>query len=186
MRTMIPVGQISAEQLDSLRESIEADLIRLARLARPQTQDWVCRQLLPWTDLALVGGPAAGALTDFWGTQVLVASTALIYVNNVLADNEFVGIYGLNLRDINPCIIKVLFQTGAAASTLGALNCEQMYGQMIPEVVTPEYYYYAGGSTVYIQVIPDAVGKAVGADGVADHLILLGLMCKPAGEVVSF
>jgi len=39
---------------------------------------------------------------------------------------------------------------------------------------------------VYVEVIPDAVGKAVGGDGVADHIILLGLMCKPAGEVVSF
>jgi len=185
MRTMIPVGQLSTDQLDRLREDIEFDLMTKAKKARPQTGNWICRQLLPWTDLALVGGPAAGVLTDFWGTQVLVASTALIYVNHQLQDDEFVGIYGLNIRDVNPSIIKVLFQTGAAASTYGAINVEQMYGQLIPEIVTPEYYYYPGGSTVYVQVIPDAVGKAVGADGVADHLILLGMMVKPAGEVLS-
>jgi hypothetical protein len=188
MRSLVPSYQLEPGMADNLRENIEADLLQKAITARPAVgaRNWIVRELLPWTDLTIVSAGQAGPLTDFWGCGVMAASTALIYVNTVLADNEFVGIYGVNIRDTNPCTIKVLFQTGAAASTLANWNIERLYGQMYPEGITPEYMYYSGGSTVYVVLIPDAVGKAVGADGVADHVILIGLIAKPAGEVVSF
>jgi hypothetical protein len=188
MRSLVPSAQLAPGMSDGLRESIEIDLLQKAMLARPQVgaKNWIVRELLPWTDLGIVSAGQAGPLTDFWGCGVMAASTALVYVNNILADNEFVGIYGINIRDTNPATIKVLFQTGAAASTLANWNVERVYGQQYPEAITPEYMYYSGGSTVYVQLIPDAVGKAAGADGVADHVILIGLIAKPAGEVVSF
>jgi len=188
MRSLILSDQVAPGMIDSLRESIEADLRQNAMTARPQVgaKNWIVRELLPWTDLAIVSAGQAGPNTDYWGCTVLVASTPLVYVNHALSDNEFVGIYGINIRDTNPATIKILFQTGAAASTLAAWNVERMYGARYPEGVTPEYMYYSGGSTVYVALIPDAVGKAVGADAVADHVILIGLIAKPAGEVVSF
>jgi len=188
MRSLILSDQVAPGMIDSLRESIENDLLHNAMTARPQVgaKNWIVRELLPWTDLAIVSAGQAGPLTDFWGTGVLAASTALIYVNHVLQDNEFVGIYGINIRDTNPATIKMQFQTGAGASTLAAWNVERIFGARYPEGVTPEYLYYSGGSTVYVVVTPDTVGKAAGADGVADHIILIGLIAKPAGEVVSF
>lgn len=188
MRSLIPSYQLAPGQVDQLRESIEADLLQKARTARPaiSTNNWIVRELLPWTDLVIVSAGQAGANTDFWGCGALVASTPLVYVNRVLPDNAFVGIYGINVRDVNPATIKVLFQTGAGASTMANWNVERLYGQLYPEGVTPEYIYYSGGSTIQIQLVPDAVGKAAGADGVADHVILIGLIARPAGEVVSF
>lgn len=185
-RTLIPLSLISPEQLDVLRESIEADLMQAARAARPDVKLWKARQLLPWTDLNITSAGQANALTDFWGCGALVASTALVYVNHILSDNEFVAIFGVSIRDTAPCVIKMLFQTGAGASTKGSLNVESMYGSREPTLVTPEYFYYPGGATVFIQLIPDAVGKAAGADGVSDHVLLEGLMCMPAGEVISY
>ncbi len=188
MRSLKPVGQLTPEMVDALVEDIQRELLAKAKAARPQVRasDWVVRQVLPWTDLGIVSAGQAGALTDYWGCTTLVASTNLIYVNHRLDDNEFVALYGVNIRDVNPCVIKILFQTGAGASTMAAWNVEHLYGQLIPEGVTPEYLYYAGGSTVQVQLTPDSVGKAVGADAIADHVILLGLIAKPAGEVVSF
>lgn len=188
MRSLVLSEQLAPGQLDSLRESIEADLLQKARTARGQTKpgNWVVRELLPWTDLNITSAGQAGALTDFWGCTTLVASTALTYVNHVLNDDEFVGIYGVNIRDTNPAVVKMLFQTGAGASTMANWNIERIYGARVPEGVTPEYLYYSGGSTVFIQLIPDSVGKAVGADAIADHVILIGLIAKPVGEVLSF
>lgn len=185
MRTLIPVRQISPEQHDFVRESIETDLLKKAAMARSEITDWRVRQLLPWTDLGIVSAGQAGTLTDFWGCGALVASTALIYVNHILENTEFIAIYGIQIRDTNPAVIKALFQTGVAASTMAHFNIENMYAAQEPELITPEYLYYAGNARVYVQLIPDAVGKAVGADGVSDHVVLLGLMCQPAGEVIS-
>jgi len=175
--------------IDQLYESVSLDLVVKARAARPavRPQDWIVRQLLPWTDLRIVLAGQAGVATDFWGTGALVASTPVTYVNRVLPDNQFVGILGFNIRDVAPATIKLLFQTGVGASTLANVNVEQIFSDaQTPEAVFPEYLYYAGGSTVFIQVIPDAIGKAVGADGVADHIILLGLIAGPAGDILSF
>jgi len=194
MRSLVLSEQVAPGAIDDLRESIEADLLKKARMARPQVDataiagktNWVTRELLPWQDLRIVLAGQAGALTDFWGCGVMVASTAIVYVNRLLPDNQFVAIYGINIRDTNPATIKTLFQTGAGASTLAAWNVERLYGARVPEGITPEYMYYSGGSTIQVQLIPDTVGKAVGADGVADHVILIGLIAMPAGEVVSF
>jgi len=187
MRTLVGVTQISTAQLDSLREGVEADLIVQAARALPNVKGWLVRQLLPWTDLVIVSAGQAGALTDYWGCGALVASTALIYVpNTILPINRFVGIYGVAIRDTNPAVVKIIFQTGAGASTKANWNIEHMYHLREPELVTPEYMFYAGQETIQIQLIPDAVGKAVGADGVSDHVILTGLVCMPAGEIISF
>lgn len=189
MRTYRLIRQATPEMIDQLYESVGADLVRKAIAARPavKPQDWIVRQLLPWTDLRVVLAGQAGVNTDFWGTGALVASTPVTYVNRVLPDNQFVGILGFNVRDITPCAIKLLFQTGVGASTLANVNIEQIFGDaQAPEALFPEYLYYGGGSTVFIQVIPDAIGKAAGTDGVGDHIILLGLIAGPAGEILSF
>ena len=187
MRSFVGVTQISTAQLDKLREDIEADLIVQAAKSLPNVGNWRVRDLLPFTDLAIVSAGQAGALTDFWGCGALVASTALIYVpNTVLQANEFVAIYGVAIPDTNPSVVKILFQTGAGASTKADINLEHMYYCREPEIVTPEYMFYAGQDTIQITLIPDAVGKAVGADGVSDHVILRGLICKPAGDVISY
>ena len=186
MRKLIPVSQLDPAQIDSLRERVELDLKRMAMAKLGGNEgDWKCRDLLPWTDLTIVSAGQAGATTDFWGTAALVASTMLVYVNHKLDSDEFIGIYGVALRDTDAASLKLLFQTGAAASTLAALGLEELMSSDIPIAVTPEAIYYPGDSTVYIQIMPDAVGKAVGADGVADHLVLVGLMCTKAGEVIS-
>jgi len=186
MRTLIPVKQLSTQQLDDLREYVEADLKKKAAIDHPAVKDWVSRQLLPWTDLVIVHAAQAGILTDFWGCGAQVASTLLVYVpNTALRNTQYVGIYGINIRDTNPAVIKILFQTGGGASTLGNWNVEHIYGQEVPEAVTPEYIYYPGNSIIQIQLLPNTVGKAVGADGVSDHVVLIGLICQPAGEVVS-
>jgi len=185
VRTLIPISTVSPQQLDILREEMERGLIEKARGARGEVKDWVVRQLLPWTDLAIVSAGQAGALTDFWGCGAQVASTAVVYVNHLLDANEFVAIYGIAIRDTNPAVIKVLMQTGAGASTLANWNVEILYGSREPEAICPESIVWGGQETVFIQLIPDAVGKAVGADGVSDHVVLVGLICKPAGEVVS-
>ncbi len=188
MRSLVLSDQLAPGQIDLLREDIERGLLQKARTARPQVRpdNWIVRELLPWTDLNITSAGQAGATTDFWGCGALTASTNLTYVNHVLDDNEFVGIYGINIRDTNPATVKTIFQTGAGASTLANWNIERIYGSRYPEGVTPEYIYYSGGSTVFVVLTPDAVGKAVGADGVADHIILIGMIAKPAGEVVSF
>jgi len=186
MRQLIPVSQTTPEQLDKLREGVEANLILNAQRAHPEVKEWKTRQLLPWTDLVIVGAGQAGNATDFWGCQVLVASTPLVYVNNTrLQDTQFIGIYGIQIRDVNPCVIKVMFQTGAGASTKANWNVEIMYGSREPHLVTPEYIYYGGSEVVLVTLIPDTVGKAVGPDGVSDHVILEGLICMPAGDVIS-
>jgi hypothetical protein len=188
MRSLKPIKQLTPEMIDSLVEDIQRDLVKKAMAARPQVrpQDWIVRQVLPWTDLGITSAGQAGATTDYWGCTTLVASTLLTYVNHRLDDNEFVALYGVNIRDVNPCVVKMLFQTGAGASTVANWNVEHLYGQEVPEGVTPEYLYYGGGSTCQIQLLPDSVGKAVGADAIADHVVLLGLIAKPAGEVVSY
>lgn len=185
MRVLIPVTQISPQQLDVVRESIEAELLMKAQRAKPDVEQWRVRQLLPWQDLRIVSAGQAGVLTDFWGVGALVASTALIYVNRQLDVDDFVAIYGVEIRDTNPSVIKILFQTAGQASTKAAWNLESIYASREPVAICPEYLYYGGQATIVVQLIPDAVGKAVGADGVSDHVVLLGLVASPVGKVIS-
>lgn len=186
MRKLIPIDQVSPEQLDSLRESIEADLINRAAKSRTDVAAWRVRDLLSFTDLAIVSGGQGALTANYWGCGALVASTALIYVPNTqLASNEFVGIYGIAIRDANPAIIEVLMQTGAGASTKARWNIEDLYASLQPVGVTPEWIYYKGQDLVQVTLIPNTVGKAAGADGVSDHIELVGMMCMPAGEVIS-
>lgn len=186
MRKLIPINQVSPEQLDSLRENVEAELMNKAAREKPTITKWATRDLLSFIDLGITSAGQGAATANFWGCGALTASTLLVYVNHKLDADEFVAIYGAAIRDTNPAIIEILMQTGAAASTKARWNVEELYGSLQPIGVTPEWIYYKGDETVYIQLFPDAVGKAVGADGVADHIELIGLMCKPAGEVVSF
>lgn len=186
MRSLVPTEQLAPGMADSLREAIEADLIAKASKDKPTQTNWVVRELLPWTDLNITSAGQAGSTTDYWGTGALTASTPLVYVNHKLDDDQYVAIYGVNIRDTLPSTINVVFQTGNAASTKAYWNIERLYGTRVPEGITPEYAYYGGSSIVYVQVYPDSVGKAAGSDGVADHLILLGLIAMPAGDVVSY
>lgn len=186
MRKLIPIDQLSPEYMDSLREKVELDLKNLAIAEKGGTlNDWICRDLLPWSDLAIAGAGRINPAWDFWGTIVLAANTLLVYINHKLDADEYVAIYGVALRDAAPCVLKVLLQTGAAASTLAAWSLEEMLSSRIPIAVTPEAIYYRGDKVVYVQVMPDSVGKAVGADLIADHLVLIGLMCTRAGETIS-
>lgn len=187
MRKLIPIDQVSPEQVDGLRESVEAQLIQKAAQARGDVNAWRCRDLLSFTDLAIVAGGQGAATANYWGTGALVASTAVLYVPNTqLSATEFVGIYGIAIRDANPCVIEILMQTGLGASTKARWNVESLYASLQPVGITPEWIYYKGQDIIQVTLMPDAVGKAVGADGVADHLELIGLMCMPAGEVISY
>lgn len=186
MRKLIPIDQISPEQGDSVRESVEAQLIQKAAQSRSDVAAWRCRDLLSFTDLGIVSAGQGAATANFWGVGALVASTANIYVpNTVLAANQFVGFYGIALRDANPCVIEVIMQTGAGASTKARWNIENLYASLQPIAITSEWIYYAAQDTIQVTLFPDAVGKAVGADGVSDHIELMGLMCMPAGDVIS-
>lgn len=186
MRKLIPIDQLSPEYCDSLRETVETGLKKLAISEKGGSiEEWVCRDILPWSDLACVSAGQTDADHDYWGTAALVAITPLVYINHHLDADQFVAIYGVALRDTDPCIIKVLLQTGAAASTLAAWSIEEMLSSRIPIALTPEAVYYRGDKIVYVTVVPDHVGKAVGADAVADHLVLIGLMCTRAGETIS-
>ncbi len=186
MRMLIPVDQSSPEQIDSLREAVEAQLIANASRSRSDVAAWKCRGLLSFRDLGIISGGQGAVTANFWGCGALAASTALIYVpNTVLAANEFVGFYGISLRDANPCVIEVILQTGAGASTKARWNMEALYASLQPVGVTPEWIYYKGQDTIQITLFPDVVGKAAGPDGVSDHIELLGLMCMPAGDVIS-
>lgn len=186
MRKLIPIDQVSPEQVDSLRESVEAQLIAKAAESRRDVAAWRARDLLSWTDLAIVSGGQGAATANYWGCGALAASTALVYVpNTVLAANEFVGIYGIAIRDVNPCVIEVLMMTGGGASTKARWNVESLYASLQPVGITPEWIYYAAQDTINVTLWPNAVGKAVGPDGVSDHIELVGLMCMPAGDVIS-
>lgn len=186
MRKLIPIDQVSPEQVDSLREGVEAQLINKASESRRDVASWRVRDLLSWTDLGIVSAGQGAATANFWGVGALVASTANIYVpNTVLAANEFVGFYGVAIRDVNPCVIEVLMQTGGGASTKARWNVESLYASLQPVAITPEWIYYAAQDTIQVTLMPNAVGKAVGADGVSDHVELIGLMCMPAGDVIS-
>jgi len=184
MRKLFPEKSLSPGYIDSMRERVEADLLKMA-IQDGGPGDYIVRDLLPWTDLRITSAGQASVLTDFWGTGALVASTLNTYVNRQLSNDQFIAIYGIAIRDTNPCIQKVLMQTGGAASTMAQWSLEEMYTSDVPIAYTPEPIYYPGQKTVFIQLLPDAVGKAVGADGVADHVVLIGLMCTRAGEVVS-
>jgi len=186
MRKLIPVSQLSPQYMDSLRETIEIDLkAKAARTKGNQSGDWKVRDLLPWTDLNITSAGQAGVNTDYWGMTTLAVSTLLTYVNHKLDSDEFVAIYGVALPDVNPCVLKLLMQTGGAASTKANYNLEEIYASDVAIGLTPEWIYYRGDETVFIQVMPDAVGKAVGADAISDHLALIGLIATPAGEVIS-
>jgi hypothetical protein len=185
MRKLIPIDQVSPEQLDSLRENVEADLIVQAGKSRGDVKGWRVRDLLSFTDLAITSGGQGAATANYWGCGALTASTLLLYVNHKLDADEFVAIYGIANRDANPAIIEVLMQTGGAASTKARWNLEDIYTCLQPVGVSPEYIYYKGDETVYVQVYPNTVGKAAGADGVADHIELVGMICKPLGETIS-
>jgi len=186
MRKLIPIDQVSPEQVDGLRETVEAQLINKAAASRSDVKGWKCRELLSFTDLGIIVGGQGIATANYWGTGVLVASTAVVYVPNTqLAANEFVGIYGIAIRDAAPCVIEVLLQTGQGASTKARWNLESLYASLQPIGISPEWIYYGGQDTIQVTLWPNAVGKAVGADGVADHIELVGLMCKPAGDVIS-
>jgi hypothetical protein len=186
MRKLIPIDQVSPEQVDTVRESVEAQLISKANQSRSDVKAWRVRDLLSWTDLGIVSAGQGAATANFWGCGALAASTALIYVpNTVLASNEFVGIYGIAIRDVNPCVIEVIMQTGNGASTKARWNVEGLYASLQPIGVTPEWVYYAAQDTIQVTLMPNAVGKAVGADGVSDHVELMGLVCTPAGDVIS-
>lgn len=186
MRKLIPVSQLSSEQMDGLRERVELDLKNLAISERGGSlEDWKVRDLLPWTDLTIVHGAQAGDTTDFWGLGAIAASTLQVYVNHVLDDDEFVAIYGIALRDTTPACLKVKLQVGVAASTLAVWGLEELLSSDIPIALSPEAVYYRGSKRVYIQVMPDTVGKAVGADGISDHLVLIGVIAERVGEVIS-
>lgn len=186
MRKLIPVDQISPEQSDSLREGVESQLIGKASQTNSAVKAWRARDLLPFTDLAIVSGGQAAGTANYWGCGALVASTALVYVDNtVLAATEFVGFYGIAIRDAAPAVIEVIMQTQAGASTKARWNIESLYASLQPVGLTPEWIYYAGQSVIQVTLVPDAVGKAVGADGVSDHIELIGLMVMPVGDVLS-
>ncbi len=186
MRKLIPIDQVSPEQSDGLREAVESQLIGKASQSRTDVKGWRVRDLLPFTDLGIVSAGQGLATANYWGVTVTVASTAIVYVpNTVLASNEFVGIYGIAIRDANPAIIEVLMQTGQGASTKARWNIESLYASLQPVGITPEWIYYGAQDTIQVTLWPDAVGKAAGADGVSDHVELMGLMCMPAGDVIS-
>jgi len=186
MRKLVPIDQVSPEQCDSLREGVEAQLIQKAAQTNQAVGAWRVRDLLSFTDLGIATGGQGAATANYWGCGVLVASTAVIYVpNTVLAATEFVGFYGVAIRDANPCVIEVLMQTQGGASTKARWNVESLYASLQPVGITPEWIYYAGQSVIQVTLFPDAVGKAVGADGVSDHIELIGLMCMPVGDVIS-
>ncbi len=186
MRKLIPVDQISPEQADSLREGVEAQLIQKASQTNQAVKAWRVRDLLSFTDLAIVSAGQGAATANYWGVGALVASTANIYVpNTTLAATEFVGFYGIAIRDAAPSVIEVLMQTQGGASTKARWNIESLYASLQPVGITPEWIYYAGQSVIQVTLMPDAVGKAVGADGVSDHIELIGLMCMPVGDVLS-
>ncbi|KKL70258.1 hypothetical protein LCGC14_2106750, partial [marine sediment metagenome] len=133
MRKLIPIDQVSPEQVDGLRESVEAQLIGKAAESRRDVSAWRVRDLLPFTDLGIVSAGQGLATANYWGVTVTVASTAIVYVpNTVLASNEFVGIYGIAIRDANPAIIEVLMQTGQGASTKARWNIESLYAALTP------------------------------------------------------
>ena len=186
MRKLIPIDQVSPEQSDGLREAVEAQLILKAATSRSDVKGWRCRDLLAFTDLGIISAGQGLATANYWGVTVTVASTAIVYVpDTVLASNEFVGIYGIAIRDANPAIIEILMQTGLGASTKARWNVESLYASIQPVGITPEWIYYGAQDTVRVTLMPDAVGKAAGADGVSDHVELMGLMCMPAGDVIS-
>ena len=186
MRKLIPIDQVSPEQSDSLREAVESQLIAKAAQSRSDVKGWRVRDLLPFTDLAIVSAGQGGVTANYWGVTVTVASTAIVYVpDTVLASNEFVGIYGIAIRDANPAIIEVIMETAQGASTKARWNVENLYASLQPVGITPEWIYYGAQATVRVTLFPDAVGKAAGADGVSDHVELMGLMCMPAGDVIS-
>ena len=186
MRKLIPIDQVSPEQVDSVREAVEVSLIQQAAQANGSIKAWRARDLLPFTDLAIVSAGQGAATANYWGVGALVASTANVYVpNTTLASTEFVGIYGIALRDAVPCVIEVLMQTQAGASTKARWNIESLFSSIQPVGITPEWIYYAGQSVIQVTLMPNAVGKAVGADGVSDHIELTGLMVMPVGDVLS-
>lgn len=186
MRKLFPEKSLSPAYIDSLRETIEKDLRAMAvNIAGGAPGDYIVRDLLPWQDLRIVSAGQAGVNTDYWGVGALVASTLNVYVNRVLNNDQFVAIYGVALRDTNPATLKVLLQSAGAASTFVQWSLEEMLSSDVPIAYSPEPIYYTGQKTVFVQLMPDAVGKAVGADGVSDHLVLIGLMCTRTGEVVS-
>jgi len=186
MRKLIPVSQLSPQFMDSLREGVEEDLKRkAARTKGNNPNDWKVRDLLPWTDLTIVSAGQAGVTTDYWGMTTLVASTMLTYVNHKLDSDEFVAIYGVAIPDVNPAVLKILMQTGGAASTKAQWSLEEIMASDVAIGLSPEWIFYKGDETVFVQVMPDSVGKAVGADAISDHLVLIGLIATPAGEVIS-
>ncbi len=186
MRKLIPIDQVSPEQVDGLREAVELQLIGKAAESRRDVGAWRARDLLSFTDLAIVSGGQGAGTANYWGCGALVASTAVVYVpNTVLASQEFVGIYGIAIRDANPAVIEILMETAAGASTKARWNVESLYASLQPVAISPEWIYYGAQATIQVTLVPDAVGKAVGADGVSDHVELIGLMVMPVGDVIS-
>ncbi len=186
MRKLIPIDQVSPEQVDALREAVEASLIQQAAKSRSDVTGWRARDLLSFTDLAIVSGGQGAGTANYWGCGALVASTALVYVpNTVLASQEFVGIYGIAIPDAAPAVVEILMETAAGASTKARWNVENLYASLQPIGITSEWIYYGAQATVQVTLFPNAVGKAVGADGVADHVELMGLMVMPVGDVIS-
>lgn len=174
MRKLVPISQLTPEQVDQLRTAVQVDLLAEAEKKGFAREDMVVADILPYADLGVNGG----GNYDYWQTAALTADTELDYVSHKLDNDEFVAIYGVAINDSDPSTRKVECLVGTAI-ILADWQLEEIFCDTIPIGVSEEYPKWLAGDTVTVKLLPQTT-KAAG-----DHIALVGLMCQPKGKRIT-
>ena len=164
-------AEMTMEEKRRLEEDLREELVRRAidQRAVPTRDEAIIRDLMPG-DL--------GAVTEVF-TQILAVPVAWNTTYTVtLTAKRLVGIYGIKNKSAVPLTTGIRFGLGAGPAKIkDQWEVESAWLELNTESLTTQPIIYDKDSIITIQ----QYAAAAGVDGV----IYLGLVCEPAGDVVT-
>jgi hypothetical protein len=171
---MVPAVTLPSSEVKRLRDGLDAKLRQLLiNAGYAHTPDEVMvRDGLPTVDFGL-------STNRTWTTGALTAGTRYTYVNVALANNKFVGVYGISYYSSLYAISEVTLAYGASgATTLGSYEIEQLYTEQIPKGYFVEPVIYGPNDTMFFTVFPRLSSSG-------ETLVIMSLVAEPVGQVVA-
>ena len=166
MPYVIPIDELTVEDLKRYRDAALAELERLIRSVGKNPSDFIFRDILPAKDL--------GFSTDEWKITYSSANTWQKLVDKTLPENKFIVFFGYTNKSANPKTVAVKFYAGAVPKDV--IQVERLYTKDDPTGYFKPFGYKEGE-----EMVIEFYGNATGDD----EPILFGVVAELKGTTIA-